>query len=193
MRKTFKLYRGFLGAHFSAILILLLISIPFSSFEGVNALLTVINLFIYAACIYSAGWNAGFRDSRKVGESVPNVKMACVVAGLTCVIPVVLLVLRVTAYHVNPTSWRPYGKGYEMILTPSTFLLATDIIYRLYNFYLISFLSDGSLGMYILPILFPVIIYPISYIVGLTRFSVIEKYLPFLIYKPKNKKKLPRD
>mgnify|MGYP004626502081 CR=1 FL=1 len=188
MKKVFKLYKGLLGAHFSAILITLILSIPLISFVKNEAVSTLITVLVYAAFIYSAGWNAGFLDSRKVGESVPSVKSACAAALMSCIIPLILLALRVIAYHVNPTVWRPYGEGHEMIKTSSAFLLTCDILYRLYNFFAVSWLAGGKLGMYILPLIFPVVLYPIAYIVGLTRFSIMEKYLPFLIYKPKNKK-----
>lgn len=123
-----------------------------------------------------------------MGESVPNVKSAWQSAALIAAFPTLLLLLRVVAFHTNPTVWRPYGEGHEMILTASPFVTVMDILYRLYNYFFILRLSGGELGWYILPIVISALVYPVSYMVGLTRFSVIERYLPFLIYKPKNKK-----
>lgn len=187
MKKILKMYKGLLSNHFIAILIILLFSLPLLALIKSDAVYTTIACLIYVMMIYSAGWNMGFRDTRKVGESFPNIKGAFIAAGLSAVIPAVLLVFRVLVYHINPTAWRPYGEGHEMILTSSPMLVISDIIYKLYHYYFVTFMRSGSLGIYILPIFIPVIIYPIGYLVGLTKFSITERYLPFLIYKPKKK------
>ena len=39
---------------------------------------------------------------------------------------------------------------------------------------------------YIIPLVFPLVVYPLGYAVGLKRKSISEKLLPKLIYKEKN-------
>lgn len=188
MKKIFKRCTNIWWAHISSVIILLILSVPIIAFLKKDIYFTVGATIIYIMAIYSAGWNEGFRDSRNVGESVPDIPLAFRAVLFSCIIPFILLVLRVIAFHAYPSVWRPYGAGHEMILTSSPFLIVTDIIYRLYNYYFISFMTGGTLISYIIPILIPIAVYPIGYRVGLTRFSIVEKYMPGLIYKPKKKR-----
>lgn len=189
MKKAFGHMGNMLATHASAVFLTLILSLPIMSVIKNDTVLAVLAVLLYAMMMYSAAWNKGFRDSRKVGESFPNFKAVIIGILLACIVPVVLLALRVTAYHVNPYTWRPMGEGSEMIKTTSGFVLITDIIYRIYFIFAVGLLKGGRLGSYILPMFIPGIFYIIGYAVGLTRFSIMEKYLPFLIYKPKNKDK----
>ena len=189
MKKIFKRCGSIWSSHLSAIIIVLILSLPLLSFIKNDMIFTVIAMLIYAGIMYSTGWNAGLRDSRNVGESVPDSPLAVKTALLSCLLPLLLLAVRIIAYHTCPTVWRPYGQGHEMIQTTAPFLLVSDIVYRLYNYYFISFMTGGTLISYIIPVIIPVILYVFGYRIGLTRFSVTEKYMPWLIYKPKKKKK----
>lgn len=189
MKKVLKKFGSLLGAEASGLFLSLIVgfalTVLISSAKVVSAITTV----IFASMVYSAGWNEGRRDSRKVGESFPDFKSAVKAALMCGGITLVLLLVRIAVYHIKPTSWAPVGEGYEMVVVKSGALAACDIIYRLWNYYFIGFMLDSTLLSYFLPVLFPVLIYPAAYKVGLKRFSVIERYLPQLVYKPKKNKR----
>lgn len=181
--------RNLIGAHLSAVFLLIILSFPSMMLIKNDVVLSVAAFLMYFGIVYSAAWDSGARDSRRVGESFPDFKSAIKGIILAAVVPVVLLCLRAAAYHIDPYTWRAAGEGGELIKTTSGFVLITDIIYRLYFIFAVGLLRGGKLGMYIIPIFIPGIFYIIGYAVGLTKFSIMERYLPFLIYKPKNKDK----
>ena len=189
MKKVLALSGSLIISHLSAVLISLILSVVVMAVVKDNIICSVITMLLYVSMIYSAGWSEGFRDSRKVGESFPNLKRAFVVSAVPALITLILLIIRITIYKINPTDWAPYGKGYEMIEVKSAALTIFDVIYRLWNYFFVGFMNDEIFISYLVPIIFPVIIYPAGYAVGLTRFSIIEKYMPQLLYKPKKKKR----
>lgn len=189
MKKTLKRFGSFLGTEASAVLICIILGFALSALIKDAKIVSVITALIYISMLYSGGWNEGRRDSRKVGESFPDFKGAVKAAFLCSAITLLLLIIRIAVYHIKPQSWGPYGEGHEMILVKSGALVICDVIYRLWNYPFIGFMSSGTLAAYSFPLLFPIIIYPLSYKVGLTRFSIIEKYIPRLVYKPKKKRR----
>ena len=147
-----------------------------------------LTMLLYISMMYSAGWREGKKDSKKLSDNFPNVKRAYIVSLIAGGITAILLLARVFAYELNPTRWAPYGTGFELIRVKSGVLMTFDIIYKVWNFYFIGFMNDELIITYLLPVFFPVLIYPIGYMVGLKRFSITEKYMPWILYKPKNKK-----
>ncbi len=140
--------------------------------------LTVVSGCIYLSAIYLAGWNEGFRDSRNIGDVVPDIPRALKAVLYSAILPAVFLALRIVAYH------HCVAVGAEM----TAFLKVTDIIYRLWYFYLAQFMHKGWLFIYILPIIIQVGVYVGAYAVGLRRFDLSEKIMPKILYK-KNEKK----
>lgn len=149
---------------------------------------SALTLLIYISMMYSAGWREGKKDSKRLSENFPNVKRAYIAALIAGGITAVLLFARVLAYELNPTKWEAYGTGFELIRVKSGVLMTFDIIYKAWNFYFVGFMNDEKFITYLLPVIFPVLIYPIGYMVGLKRFSITEKYMPQILYRPKDKK-----
>ena len=188
LKKNIKRLGAFFGAEATGIFISLILGFAMTVFISDSKIVSVITSLIYIATLYSVGWNEGRRDSRKVGESFPDLKGIFVAALICGGFTLLLLLIRIVVYHTNPTSWGPYGEGHEMILVRSGALVICDVIYRLLNYYFVGFMTSGTLLSYSIPVVVPVVVFPLSYKVGLTRFSVIEKFMPQLLYKPKKKK-----
>ena len=116
--------------------------------------------------IYSISWENGKKDSRKV-PAHPYSPVNGVVFGLVSVVPSIIIMI-IYQMHLN-----------------------SELSRFLYNLYLSAFIGfvDGfstvpvyaSLGVYASII----VTSGIGYIVGKRRFSVMETYLPKLVYKQK--------
>lgn len=175
--------------HIIAVLIALIFSIPFSYISTViPKIYNTILLLIYIAIIYSAGWNMGKKDSRKIEGYYPNIKRAVLIGLASATITAALLAFRVAAPHifgqtyaVNPTN----GSALELVDAGGA--VAADVIYRIWLYPCLGFMPLGDFWSYLAMGLIIPFFVPIGYIVGLKRFSVIEKFYPKLIYKSKNK------
>lgn len=176
MKRDFKRCFVLLRSHAIAVVVSLLVSIPAIALIRSDIVLTAIMMVLYLSAMYYSGWNEGFRDAKNMGESVPDIPRAIKVVLMSVVLPVLLLICRVAAYHMC------VNNGQEM----SVFLRITDMVYRIYHFYFTGMMTKGTLISYVIPILIPIVIYPIGYAVGLKRFDFGEKYLSKLIYKKKN-------
>ncbi len=178
MKKYFKRSSSLLGSHLVAVLICVLASVPIISLVKSDLVLTMIMMLIYLSSIYSAGWNVGYKDARKISGIMPDLPGAVKTVLIYTVVPFLLLICRVVAYHMCIADGQ----------TMTGFLRTTEILYRLYNFYFTGLMSGGALWVYAIPLLIPVIVYPAGYAVGLKRFSLIDKYLGKIIYQQKKKK-----
>lgn len=186
---VFKGVRSVWLNHIVAVLIALICSIPFSYISRlIPTIYSSIMLFIYVAIIYSSGWNIGKRDSRRIPGYYPNVKRAVIIALVSTSITVALLIFRVIApyifdrvYVANPLN------GSQLELADSGGMIAANVLYRLWLYPCAGFMPDGNFTAYVLMGLIIPVFVPLGYIVGLRRFSVIEKFYPKLIYKPKDK------
>lgn len=158
-----------------ATVVLLILSLSILSLLNSGWLLTAVSMLVYLSAIYLCGWNEGFRDSRKLGDVVPDVPRAVKVALMASVLPVILLIIRVVAYHLCVSS------GQQMTLL----LRITDVIYKLYNFYFTGFMMSGSLISYIIPIIIMPVVYVVGYVMGTKRIDLSEKFLPKILYKKK--------
>lgn len=172
MKRDFKRCWVLIRGHLIATVFLLTLKLSILSLLNETVTL-VVSLLIYASAIYLSGWNEGFRDSKKITGSMPDIPRAIKVALMATVLPVILLVLRVAAYHISGGAMTP-------------FLQATDVIYRLYYFYFIQFMSSGSLVSYIIPIIIQPIIYVVGYMLGLKRIEMLGGFMTKFVYKPKD-------
>ncbi len=189
MKKVLRMCKSIWIAHFSAVVVIMTFYMMVSTLIKNDTVCMFIATFVYVTLIYATGRGCGRKDSRKIGDSFPDIKKAVAAVLIASLVPVILLVIRVIAYHTYPTVWRPYGENYEMIQTSSAFLLTIDAIYKVYNCYFMPSFSGGELIAYILPIFIPIIVFPIGYTLGLRKFSIFEKYIPSLVYKDKNGEK----
>ena len=161
--------------HIVAIILCLLVSIPVLALIKNDLVLMIILLLVYISGIYFNGWNDGFKDSRKIGDFFPDFPGALRVAALAAALPFILLVVRIVAYHTS---------GGEQTL----FLTLSDVVYRVYNFYFTSMMSNGNVFVYFVPVLIPSVVYLLGYTLGIRRFDFAEKYLPKIIYQQKKDK-----
>ncbi len=183
MKRILNMCKRIWLAHASAIVVIMTFYMMLSSLIKNNVLLTTIATFVFVTLMYNAGWICGNKDARNIGGITPSLKTAVCAILFTSIIPVILLIIRVIAYHTYPTVWQPYGENLEMIKTTSPFLRISDVLYKVYNCYFLPILSGGELPLYILPIFVPIIIFPIGYILGTKSFSVKENYVPSIVYK----------
>lgn len=181
-KMTLKILLNHLAAIFLAFVMMLFLSFLSSSIK----IFSLIATLIYAGLIYSAGWNVGRKDTRKLPGCEPDVKKAVKAGLIFACVPLALLIFRVICPFVFPLQWRPYGEGYTMIQTLHTVTQVVDMSYRIFFFPCIGFMQDGDLLSYALPILIVPVMTPLGYMVGLKRFSVIEQYMPKVFYKDKN-------
>ncbi len=181
--KVFKMILKLLVNHLAAVFITFVMMLFLSFLSGYMMTFSLIATLIYAGLIYSAAWNVGRKDTRKLPDCEPDVKKSVKAGLIFACIPVVLLLFRVICPFVFPLQWRPYGEGYTMIQTLHTVTQASDMIYRIFFFPCIGFMQKGDLLSYALPILIVPVMTPLGYVVGLRRFSVMEQYIPKMFYK----------
>ncbi len=187
---VFKGVRSVWINHIIAVLISLICLIPFSYISTlIPTIYSSIMLFIYLAMIYSAGWNMGKKDSRRIPGYYPNVKRAVIIALVSASITAALLAFRVAApyifdriYVANPMN------GSRLELADSGGMVASNVLYRLWLYPCVGFMPDGNFTAYVLMGLIIPVFVPLGYVVGLRRFSVVEKFYPKLIYKSNGKK-----
>ncbi len=172
-------------AHLIVIVLSFVLNLSFMTLFNNTVIGSVLTTVLYIAIIYTSAWNEGRRDSVNAGQSRPNIKMAFISAGILTCIGILLLIIRVVTYKINPWQWGPFGDGYEIIRIRSTALIIWDAVYKGWNCFFIGFMNGGDFISYIIPLAFPFIVYPLGYVVGLTRKSISEKLLPKLLYKEK--------
>lgn len=184
--KLFKMTLKILANHAAAVFLTFVMMLFLSFLSNNIVIFSVIATLIYAGLVYSAGWNVGRKDSRKLPDCVPDVKKAVKAGLIFACIPFVLLIFRVICPFVFPLQWRPYGEGYTMIQALHPVTQIADMSYRIFFFPCIGFMQKGDLLSYVLPILIVPVLVPVGYIIGLKRFSIIEQYMPKVFYKDKN-------
>ena len=150
-------------------------------FSAGEIVLGIITTCIYIALIYSTAWNFGRLDSRKLPGNEPNIKKAISFALIATIPALIFLGFRI----VSPLIFNQLYFNYSIIIPV---IDISDIIYRVWMFPCLIFFGDGSrFPAYILPIFIIPVFSTLGYIVGLTRFSVIEKIYPKIIYKREKK------
>ena len=178
MKKILSLSWKVICAHLAAIFLSFMFMILFGALSEKIGITDICLVLLWIGAIYSVGWDKGKKDSRTLPGVYPDIK-SNFLAGLFCSgITFVLLILRVAAFHISAGG---------QIGNDTGFLVATDIIYRLWNFPCVGYIQSGSLLAYSVPVFVPVIVYTISYMIGLKRFSIAENILPDVIYKKKHR------
>lgn len=177
MKKIWGLSLTVLRSQLVAIFLCFMLMLIFGGLAEKFGITGVLSILIWIGVYYSVGWNKGKKDSRKIKGVSPDIKSNAV-AGLVCsLVTFLLLIVRVLAFHVAAGG---------QIGQKSLILDLADIVYRLWNFPFIDYMQNGTLLSYFIPVLVPFIVYIVSYIIGLKRFSIVEKVLPRIIYKKKH-------
>jgi len=176
MKKVLALTWKIICAQFASIFLSFMFMILLGNLTDKMGITNICLILIWFGAIYSVGWNKGKKDSRKITGVKPDVKSNAL-AGLLCSgVTFVFLLIRIAAFHI--------AAGGNVENNPGI-LVASDIIYRLWNFPYISFMQSGTLLAYSVPVLFQFVVYTISYMIGLKRFSIIDNILPKVLYKKK--------
>ena len=183
--------RRILLYHVVFVFFAMLIIVPLEPLSNImNTTVGAVAVFFYAVTIYSAGWNFGKSDSRRTADTINSDKpkylhgeelkvrfIRMIKASLLATIPtLILLGIRIIT---------PY-------FTEEIVVALSNMIYRFWLAPFNPFFKDFEYGItfiYFLPIFFMPIFTTLGYKVGLTRFSVLEKFLPKVLYKKKKKDK----
>lgn len=174
--------------HIIIVLTALIFSIPFSYISNfVPTVYGIIWLWIYVAMIYSAGWNIGKKDSRNIPGYYPNVKRAVLIGLVSASVTAVLFLFRVIAPYVfEPVYMANPANGSQMELVDSGGIVFANIAYRIWLYPCLEFMPDGDFWSYIIMGLIIPVFVPIGYIVGLRRFSIVDKFYPKILYRRKD-------
>jgi len=181
--------RRILLHHIVFVLIYSLVITPMNFLsDTANMIIGIAGVFFYVVTIYSVGWNFGKLDSRRTADTVHsdtpkylhgeklNVRFARMVkASLFATIPaLILLGIRMITPHFAD----------EIVVALS------NVAYRFWLVPFNMFFQDFEYGItfiYFLPIPFIPIFTSFGYKIGLTRFSMLQKFLPKVLYKNKKK------
>lgn len=172
-------------AHLIILVLSFILNLSFRILFKNNIYGSVVTTILYITLIYSSAWNEGRRDSVNAGQSRPNIKMAIISAVILSGLGFLLFAIRVMVYEINPWQWGPFGDGYEIIRIRSTALIVWDTVYKVWNCFFIGFIKGESFVSYIIPLIFPLVVYPLGYAVGLKRKSFSDKVIPKILYKDK--------
>lgn len=149
---------------------------------------SALTALIYGCAVYSIGWNYGKLDARKIPGFYPDKKFPVQVGLLGCIIPVLLLLLRVVFPDIWPINL-PFVNGQtEFFLTGNHFQGTTDMIYKLWFFPFEAFLGNGRMATYILAIFVQPVLLIAGYLVGLTKFRILDTLVGKLVYAKKKEK-----
>ena len=176
MKKILKLTWGIVGAHLSSIFLSFMFMLLFGGLTDKIGITEYFLVLIWFGAIYSVGWHKGRKDARNIKGVYPDVKSNTIAALIFTVITLVMLLVRVLAFHVaagGQIGNEPGGLG------------ISDVAYRLWSFPVIEFMQRGTLITYLVPVIFPFAVYVLSYVIGLKKFSFAEKVLPKVLYKKK--------
>ena len=140
---------------------------------------------IYIITMYSAGWNFGKRDSRKIEGFMPDKKLPVKAAAFGLVVPIILLVM----CYALPDIWKIniplFTDGVDFILENNKVSGTTDFIYKLWSFPLEAFLGNKNIFRYVLVMLVQPVAAIAGYNVGLTKYEIFASLIGKVIFKKK--------
>ncbi len=168
----FKLARQCWGGYF----FLLLIYWLFFALTGVAFDFPKIFTFImslgYFCGAYSLGWRGGRRDSKMQVASLKTAFWGGFFGIIFSVISLVIIIIG----KVTGMNWGIFG-----IASDVSRFLHIHFLYYIDNF-------GNNIAVHITPVALVLILYPLGYFFGTRKFSIIDKYLPIILYKDKDKK-----
>jgi len=212
MNKTSYFVKRIILGHLLALALAFFGLLVFSWAVG-HLLFGIVMAYIYALTMYSTGWTLGQLDSRLAGGSTPNAPKylhgeepherlkKLITASIIATIPtVIFLAIRIVtpiwfgnvAFSVAGTLLPEVATGYEALIyyepAMMTLTSAIDLGYRIWLLPWLYFFGEFSEQInlaYILPIFIVPIFSIFGYVVGRTRFSIIEKVFPKIMYRKK--------
>ncbi len=177
MKKIIRLSGAILGAQFAAAFLSVMMFIFFGGIAEKIGLTSIVCAIIYIGAIYSVGRNQGKRDSRNITGSYPDLKSNALAGAVASGINICLVIFRVLAFWI--------ASGGVVLADKPAALAAADAIYRLINYPFVDFLKGGTLLSYLTVAVLPFVIYTVSYILGLKRYSFSDNFIRDIIYKKK--------
>lgn len=192
LKASLKLYVN----HFISLLIFpVMIVLMANSAENNPKLFSAITAIIYIAIAYGVAWNTGAKDARRIEGYHPSWSVPAAISAVTAVVPLVLLVLCVSA----PDLWYadvPFLRGeVDSFIGGLRFSGTPDFIFRMWYVHFAAFIPNGNVFAYALSVLvLPIIIFA-GYGVGLTRFRIFEFLYAKLVFStdPQNDGKKRRE
>lgn len=166
---------------------------PFlSTAENKPILFSTITAIIYFLFMYSAGWNIGSKDGRKIPGFYPDKKNPLLISLFSSLIPLCLLLIRL----IKPDLWSselPFLCGKVPFIIGNFYASNTpDFLFRLWYLPLAAFVPNGNIFAYILLFFVPPVFIFIGYLVGIRRFSISEFLYIKLVFADNPSKKKDR-
>lgn len=176
---------------FGVQLVVIIISVLFmESFVGMISSVVGIKIYstitaaIYLCVYYSKVWKAADKDRKLIklhndhhDEKISPKRLKGLYAGLLAAVPNICMLIAVAVTGATKSSlYSVFNPIYRILMTPFIGWLGNDNLTYIPNCIIIT--------------LIPVVLGIFAYLAGLKNFSVIEKYLPILVYKndkPENK------
>ena len=159
--------------HLIGILLGFLLAFPFVGLLDMPYLFGAITAIISLALIYSGGWNAGFRDARKIPGFYPDKILPVKAAVIFFIFPFVLYLLRVFFPTILPMDFPVTNGTYQFFLTGNYVSGTPDFIYKIWFFPYNAFMGNGNLLVYAFLLFVEPMVSIIGYHIGLTRFTIL--------------------
>lgn len=172
------------GMQLFAALIAVLFMGTFSNFISSNTgmkIYSTITAGIFIGFYYSEIWNAGKKDAKHVKvynkhheDSISIGYSKCLIMALVAIVPNIIALIALAIASSTGNGWTATNIIYRIIQSPFFGWLGNDNFTYVPNCVIITFIP-------------PLFAFP-AYITGTKEFSIMEKYLPKIVYKNKNKK-----
>ena len=156
--------------------------------DRVPILFSLVTSIAYGCMIYAVGWNYGKKDGRRIPGSYPNYLFAVKVAAYSSILPICLLIIRFTFPDLLRLDIPLVNGEGEFLLTGNLIHGTMDLIFKSWYFPLGSFLGNGRFITYMFAVLLLPILFISGYIVGLTRFKLLDFVWDKLMFSSKNEK-----
>ena len=136
---------------------------------------------IFLGFYYSEIWNAGKKDAKHVKvynkhheDKIEINKLKFLMIAVVAIVPNIIALVALAITSATGNGWTITNIIYRVIQSPFFGWLGNDNLTYVPNCVIITFIP-------------PLFAFP-AYITGTKEFSLVEKYLPKIVYKNKNKK-----
>ncbi len=167
----FKLAKNCWGGYFFLLLIYwLFFALTGIAFDFPKTFTAIMSLGYFCGA-YSLGWRGGRYDAQ---NSISSFKNAFWGGFFGVIVSVITLIIAIIG--------KIFGQA------DGIFSLASGIL-RFLHIHFLYFINNygENIFIYVIPVLLVLILYPLGYYFGAKGFSIIDKYMPILLYKKKDR------